>query len=81
MSFHKIAFSKTHDIGALLSYVQTVDAELARMLGKTEILSKFAVSIRYPASHGEEILITKIIADDCIALAEATFIEISSRLK
>lgn len=81
LSHHRVTFAKTHDIGELLILVGKADTALAGLLGKTEILTKFAVSIRYPASHGEEVVITKQIADDCILLASSAFVEISARIE
>jgi HEPN domain-containing protein len=81
LSYNKIPFPKTHDIRELLNHIGKTDGELVHLLDKTEILSKFAVSIRYPASHGEEVIITKVIADDCILLASSALVEISARIK
>lgn len=80
LTFHKEPFGKTHDIGELLLTVSKIDAELARLLDSSKILSKYAVAIRYPDAQGLDITIDSETANRSLALAEAVYVELSSRV-
>lgn len=80
LTFHKIPFGKTHDIGELLISVAKVDSNLAKLLDSAKILSKYAVAIRYPDAQGLDIVIDSETVAKCLALAESVYIELSSHI-
>jgi len=58
LSWHQIAFPKTHDLEELLDLAQTVDRGLAESLRDVIVLTPYGVELRYPgdrpdASSGE----------------------------
>jgi HEPN domain-containing protein len=79
LTFHKVPFGKTHDIGELLLSVAKVDSELSKLLESSKILSKYAVAIRYPDAQGLDTAIDRDAVDRCLALAESVFVELSAR--
>ena len=48
LSFHKIRFTKTHDIKKLLDLIETKDPNLAKKLQPAESLTIYATAYRYP---------------------------------
>ncbi len=77
---NKQPFSKTHDIGELLTSVAKVDLELTSLLSGAKILTKYAVAIRYPDIEENEVVIDGALATHCIALADSVYVEISARI-
>lgn len=80
LATHKEPFGKTHDIGELLLSVSKIDIELAQLLDSAKILSKYAVAIRYPDAQGLDVTIDSETVNRSIALAEAVYLELSSRI-
>ena len=80
LTFHKEPFGKTHDIGELLLSVSKIDIELAKLLESSKILSKYAVAIRYPDAQGLDVVIDKETVNRSLALADAVYTELSSRI-
>ncbi len=80
LAHNKKSFTKTHDIGELLILVNDLDRVLSKLLESTKILTKYAVTIRYPETGDEDLIIDENITKHCIALADATLIEISARI-
>lgn len=80
LAMHKEPFGKTHDIGELLLSVSKIDVELAQLLDSAKILSKYAVAIRYPDAQGLDVTIDSETVNRSIALAEAVYLELSSRI-
>lgn len=48
LAFHKVRFSKTHDLEILINLVAQVDIELSQSLKPAGVLTKFAIAYRYP---------------------------------
>ena len=80
LTFHKVPFGKTHDIGELLLSIAKIDNELAKLLESSKILSKYAVAIRYPDAQGLDVVIDRETVNRSLALADAVYIELSSRI-
>jgi HEPN domain-containing protein len=66
---HKVRFPKSHDIGTLIDLVENIDAELSKKIRKSEVLTEYAVSYRYP-EETERSQMTAAKAKSAIKLAE-----------
>ncbi len=75
---NKIRFDKTHNIKVLLSLVLPVNEKLAEGLKPCEILTKYAVAIRYPEETGEQFLIDRTLALNTYKLANWAFEELKN---
>lgn len=80
LTFHKVRFTKTHDILVLVSAVKTVDVSLAKKLSRAEKLTKFAIEYRYPDAAERPMTQAKAtaalrLAEDCYELISASLRE------
>jgi HEPN domain-containing protein len=50
---HSVRFGKTHDLSELLRLASAVDAEFGTLAGPAEVLTPFAVEVRYPGDWDE----------------------------
>ncbi|MEQ1724066.1 MAG: HEPN domain-containing protein, partial [Pseudobdellovibrio sp.] len=55
LAYHKVRFSKTHDLIQLSTEVASVDLKLSKLILKSKGLSDFAVIYRYPSAQDQEI--------------------------
>jgi HEPN domain-containing protein len=76
----KIRFTKTHDIKSLIDIVDSIDQKLAHDIRPSEVLTKYAVAIRYPeeAEDHEPIMIDYKLASDSIKIASWVFAELKA---
>ncbi len=51
LTWHQVAFPKTHDLEELLDLGETVDAELAASLRDIIVLTPYGVELRYPGDR------------------------------
>lgn len=72
MLYHKVRFPKSHDFGTLIDLVENVDAKLSKKIRKSEVLTEYAVSYRYP-EETEQAPMTVAKAKSAIKLAEMVF--------
>jgi len=69
LTWHQIEFPKTHDIDEILDLVAKVDSKLAKSLRNANILTDYAVEIRYPGDAPE---LTLEQAREAVKVAEKT---------
>jgi HEPN domain-containing protein len=78
LAFHKIRFSKTHDIEILVNLVAKVDEKLAEYLHPTKILTKYAVAYRYQEENEPLEPLTQENCEKITAMAESVFKKLNS---
>ena len=54
LTVKRIRFNKTHRIIELIKLIEPIDSELAKLLTPTDVLTKFAISYRYPDAETDE---------------------------
>ncbi len=55
LAFHKVRFSKTHDLVKLASEVSPSNPKLAKLILKSQGLSDYAVFYRYPDAEDKDL--------------------------
>jgi len=79
LSFYKVRFPKTHDLGILAQLVGTTDADLGKALEPCAILTKFAVAYRYPEEAESPEPLTRATVDKALVLANWVFEELRAK--
>lgn len=59
LTFHKVRFSKTHDLIQLATEVAVVDVKLSKLIIKTKGLTDYAVVFRYPSIEKRPLSLNK----------------------
>ena len=73
LAFHKIRFTKTHNMEVLVNLVVKVDQKLAEELKPTEILTQYAIAYRYPDEKEPPEPLTQKNCEKILAMAEGVF--------
>lgn len=80
LTFHKIRFTKTHNIALLVSLISEVDPQLATELKPAIILTEFAVAYRYPEEKEPPEPLTEKSCEKVNILANWVCAELRSRI-
>lgn len=75
--WHQIEFTKTHDLGAILERVATVERRLAEKMTEVPALTPYAARYRYPSDVPDPSVEE---ADRAVGIAAAVFREVVLRL-
>jgi HEPN domain-containing protein len=67
LTYKKISFQTTHDIGSLATKILVSNPELEPLLKRASTLTKYAIMYRYPDAVQEEL--TKVHVEDAIDCA------------
>lgn len=59
LTFHKVRFSKTHDLLKLAAEVKPLDANLAKLITRAKGLTDYAVVFRYPSAENKPLTMIK----------------------
>ena len=78
LAFHRIRAQKTHDMKRLAEEVASVDVDLAQLVRKGSILSKYAVEYRYPSESKRPL--TVAMARTAIKKAQSIYDECFDRV-
>lgn len=73
LTHHKVRFNKTHDIEKLLEVVATIDKSLSAKFKKAALLTKYAVSYRYPEEIDLPEPLSKKTSEEAFELAKEIF--------
>lgn len=75
LTHHKVRFDKTHNIAALTSLISGIDKDLADKIALTDanVLTKFAVRVRYPEESGDLLVVDNKLASKTIEIAAAVY--------
>lgn len=60
LTFHKVRFSKTHDLIQLAAEVAVIDVKLSKHIIKTKGLTDYAVVFRYPSIEKKPLSLNKV---------------------
>ena len=71
LTFYKVRFPKTHDLGALIDLIEEFDKTLAKKLRKSEAIVDYAVTYRYPDAERKPLTLAK--TKSAIKIAEMVF--------
>ncbi len=76
---HKIRFKKTHDIKFLVDLLENLNPDLAESLRPAEILSTYAVAVRYPeeVEATEPLVIDRDLTEGAFKIASWAFKELT----
>lgn len=80
LAFHKVRFSKTHDLEILINLVAQVDIELSQRLKPAAILTKYATAYRYPEEAQSPEPLTDQNCQKIFDLANMVFDELHSKI-
>jgi len=78
LSWHQIAFPKTHDLAELLDLAAAVDGALAESLRAAIVLTPYGVDLRYPGDRPDA---TEEEAREAVELARKVRDEVMPRLQ
>jgi len=78
LTWHQVAFSKTHDLQELLDLVEAVDDSLAVALRNVIVLTPYGVELRYPGDRPDA---TPGEAREAVELAQKVREAVRNRLE
>ena len=80
LAFHKVRFTKTHDIEILINLVAGVDKSLSRELDFAKVLTKYAVAYRYPEENEPPEPLTQTVCEKVAQMANDVFKSMSEKV-
>lgn len=72
LTYHKVRFSKTHDLEKLGEEIAQVDTKLAKLVKRSKSINDLAVAYRYPDAQKTPLTVVKI--KTAIKRAEAIYL-------
>lgn len=75
LTYHKVRFDKTHDIAILIKLTEGIDHRIAGRItaADADLLTKFAVRIRYPEESNDPLVVDQKLATTTIKIAESVY--------
>lgn len=79
LAFHKIRFTKTHNMEVLVDLISKIDKSLSLSLEPIKILTQYAVAIRYPEENELPETLSQEVCQKITALADTTFTSLTKK--
>lgn len=81
LAYHKIRFTKTHNIEILIELVATADKTLSKELEFSKVLSVYAVAYRYPEENDPPEPLSQSVCEKVVQMAEQVFSSLRIRVE